>query len=234
MSDIFVSYTSDDRNRVLALVQALEKTGWTIFWDRTIQAGKDWRQTIDTEIQNCRSVIVVWSQKSVHSKWVLEEAEIGKRKEILVPVLFDEVEPPFGFGSIQAADLITWNGTDSDSSFTRFISDAEAVLGPAPGNKGQPENRGLQEGGKGKTESSRLPEGKEPKIKPAWPWFKDTADILVATLIVSTVILVACQIYLWDLTRRDVFVIVLFVFFSVMAIKTICNRLKGKRAHAID
>src|SRR5215475_1842717 len=110
MSDIFVSYASEDRNRVLPLVNGLEKTGWSTFWDRVIPAGKTWRQVIGSELRVCRSVVVVWTENSVTSEWVLEEAETGKRRLILVPVLLDNVEPPFGFGSIQYANLTMWNG----------------------------------------------------------------------------------------------------------------------------
>lgn len=132
MSDIFVSYANEDRDRVLPLVEALEKTGWSIFWDRIIPFGKTWRQVIHSEIQSCRSVLVVWTEHSVNSEWVQEEAEIGKRRKILFPVLLDNVEPPFGFGSIQAANLVAWNGSDSATTFTRIISDFTATLGPAP------------------------------------------------------------------------------------------------------
>jgi hypothetical protein len=132
MSDIFISYSSDERQRVLPLVNALEKTGWSVFWDRTIPAGKAWRQVIGTEIRTCRSVVVVWTASSIRSEWVLEEAETGKRREILIPVLLDEVEPPFGFGTIQAANLTTWDGEYASPAFTRFIGDISAILGPIP------------------------------------------------------------------------------------------------------
>jgi TIR domain len=61
MSDIFISYASEDRERILPLVNALEKTGWSIFWDRTIPAGKTWPQFIGSEIKACLSVVVVWT-----------------------------------------------------------------------------------------------------------------------------------------------------------------------------
>lgn len=159
MSDIFISYASDDRDRVLPLVHALEKTGWTIFWDRTIPAGKTWRQRMDAEIKACRAVLVVWTQQSVNSEWVLEEAEIGKRKQILVPVLLDEVEPPLGFGLIQAANLVAWNGSTSDSSFGRLILDIEIILGPAPARDSEAEScRRLREEPERKREESRFRE----------------------------------------------------------------------------
>jgi hypothetical protein len=132
MSDIFISYSSEERPRVLPLINALEKTGWSVFWDRTIPAGKTWRQVIGDEIRTCRSVVVVWTERSITSEWVLEEAETGKRRQILIPVLLDEVEPPFGFGTIQAANLAAWDGTCSSPAFTRLVGDIAAVLGPAP------------------------------------------------------------------------------------------------------
>jgi len=132
MSDIFVSYASQERDRVLQLVSALERTGWSIFWDRTIPAGKTWRQVIGSEIRTCRSVLVVWTESSITSEWVLEEAETGKRRQILIPVLLDNVEPPFGFGNIQAANLTAWNGDSSSPNFTHLVADIATILGPAP------------------------------------------------------------------------------------------------------
>jgi hypothetical protein len=141
MSDIFVSYASEERDRVLPLVNALEKTGWSVFWDRTIPAGKTWRQVIGSEIRACRSVLVVWTEHSIASEWVLEEAETGKRRGILIPVLLDNVEPPFGFGNIQAANLSAWKGDTSTRAFTHLIADIAAILGPAPTALKEPARR---------------------------------------------------------------------------------------------
>lgn len=132
MSDIFISYASEERHRVLPLINALEITGWSVFWDRTIPAGKTWRQVVGTEIRTCRSVVVAWTTNSITSEWVLEEAETGKRRQILIPVLLDDVEPPFGFGTIQAANLTAWDGACSSPAFTRLVGDIAAILGPAP------------------------------------------------------------------------------------------------------
>src|SRR5215470_10714408 len=132
MSDIFIGYASEDLERVLPLVSALEKTAWSVFWDRTIPAGKTLRQVIGVEIQGCHTVIVAWTVNSVNSEWVQEEAEIGKRRKILVPVLLDKVEPPFGFGTIQAANLVSWHGENASPAFNRLVADIAAVVGPAP------------------------------------------------------------------------------------------------------
>jgi hypothetical protein len=157
MSDIFISYASEERDRVLPLVNALEKTGWSVFWDRTIPAGKTWRQVIGSEIRTCRSVLVVWTEHSIASEWVLEEAETGKRRGILIPVLLDNVEPPFGFGNIQAANLAAWKGDTSSRAFTHLIADIATILGPVPTAVKEPgKRRRLDAEAQRKAEEERL------------------------------------------------------------------------------
>ena len=74
MSDIFISYASQDRARILPLVEALEARGWSVFWDTTVLPGEEWHRKITTELDAARCVIVLWSQTSVDSHWVHEEA----------------------------------------------------------------------------------------------------------------------------------------------------------------
>ena len=40
MSDIFLSYSSADRDRVAPIAVALERQGWSVWWDRRILAGQ--------------------------------------------------------------------------------------------------------------------------------------------------------------------------------------------------
>src|SRR5512145_453969 len=90
MSDIFLSYASADRERVRPLVRALERHGWSVWWDRTILPGRTFDQVIEEALAAARCVIVVWSQHSVDSDWVKTEAAEGARRRMLVPVLLDE------------------------------------------------------------------------------------------------------------------------------------------------
>ena len=45
MSDVFVSYASEDRARVQPIVEQLQGAGWSVWWDRDIAAGADFIQT---------------------------------------------------------------------------------------------------------------------------------------------------------------------------------------------
>ena len=60
MADIFLSYSSKDKERVKPLVHALEREGWTVWWDRKTPAGETFDQMIERELTASRCVVVVW------------------------------------------------------------------------------------------------------------------------------------------------------------------------------
>jgi hypothetical protein len=100
MSNIFISYASEDLERVRPLAQALQAQGWSVFWDRTIPPGKTWRQVIGKALDEARCVLVVWSRAAIDSTWVQEEADHGREEGMLVPASIDDVRPPLGFRAI--------------------------------------------------------------------------------------------------------------------------------------
>ena len=129
MSDIFLSYASADRERVRPLVDALEASGWSVWWDRKIPAGRTYAEILEAALRAARCILVVWTKTSVESDWVREEAERGKRRRLLVPVRLDDVAPPLGFGQIQAADLIGWDGARTAPGFEQLVGDVAGILG---------------------------------------------------------------------------------------------------------
>src|SRR3954453_11460846 len=106
---IFFRYAREDQAQVPSLVAALEARGWSVFWDRRIPAGKTWRSHIGRALNEARCVVVAWSEHSIRSEWVIEEADDGRERGILVPALIDPVRSPQGFRGIQAADLSGWS-----------------------------------------------------------------------------------------------------------------------------
>ena len=128
MSDIFLSYASPDRPRLRPLIKALEERGWSVFWDRAIAIGQAWPAVLGHELSICSCVVVVWTHSSVLSPWVYEEAEEGKKKSALFPVVLDAVSPPLGFRMYQTADLIGWAGEQEHTSFSQLCLDIASHL----------------------------------------------------------------------------------------------------------
>jgi hypothetical protein len=139
VGDIFISYASEDRSRVRPLADALSDRGWRVWWDREIQAGRTFDDAIAEAIANARCVVVVWSRASVASSWVREEADEGRKRGVLIPVLIDDVSPPLGFGRIQAAPMIDWGDDPESEAFQKFADDIAALIGPPSRRDAEPE-----------------------------------------------------------------------------------------------
>ena len=103
MADIFVSYASEDRERVQPLVELLKQQGWSVWWDRDLIAGPSFDREIEKALHEARCVVVLWSSHSVDSTWCRAEATDAQEREILVPVLIDDVRPPLAFRAAQTA-----------------------------------------------------------------------------------------------------------------------------------
>ena len=138
MSDIFISYASEDFSRVRLLADALSDYGWSVWWDRQIPAGKTFDQLIADALADAQCVVVVWSRHSVASSWVREEADEGRKRGVLIPVLIDKVSPPFGFGRIHAASLTEWDGGQDSEAFQRLAADIAGLINPPPGRTPPP------------------------------------------------------------------------------------------------
>ncbi len=132
MSDIMLSYAREDRPVAERLARALESRGWSVWWDRRIPAGKTFDETLEAAIAAARCIVVLWSGKSVASRWVRSEAEEGAARNILIPVLIEAVQVPLAFRRIQAADLVGWRGGEADEAFERLVTDLRQLLGPPP------------------------------------------------------------------------------------------------------
>lgn len=108
MADLFLSYASEDRARIVPLVAALEDAGLSVWWDRLLISGPEFTNSIQAALHNARCVVVVWSQNSIGSGWVRDEAQEGLDRHCLVPCCIDDVRPPLGFRSLQTSQLIDW------------------------------------------------------------------------------------------------------------------------------
>jgi tetratricopeptide (TPR) repeat protein len=110
MADVFISYASQDRDRVKPLAEALQSRRFDVWWDRSLAAGQDYADVIERELKAAKAVIVVWSNASASSTYVRDEAGRARDEGRLVPVMLDPIAIPLGFGAFQAEDFTRWNG----------------------------------------------------------------------------------------------------------------------------
>jgi TIR domain/RoxA-like, cytochrome c-like len=128
--DIFLSYAREDEPRARTIAAALERIGWSVWWDRHIPHGQHFADYIQQQLDAARCIIVLWSRVSVVSQFVRDEAAEGLNGR-LVPALLEPVRQPIGFRQLQAADLCDWDGQSSHAEFARMVRSIESLV-PLP------------------------------------------------------------------------------------------------------
>lgn len=105
---VFISYERSDREYAERIAEALERLGWSVWWDRKLLAGDRFEPAIRKALDEADCVIVVWSRTSVESDWVRDEAGEGAERGVLVPILIDDAEIPLGFRGRHTLHLTDW------------------------------------------------------------------------------------------------------------------------------
>jgi hypothetical protein len=126
--DIFLSYKSKDNPKAKIIAEALEQKGYSVFLERKIPVGRVFDEYIQEKLNEAKCVIVLWSNESVISDWIREEAKMGMNKGILIPVLIEEVKPPIGFSNIQVAQLIDWEGELPNPEFDLLAESIRQII----------------------------------------------------------------------------------------------------------
>ena len=127
MADVFVSYSSEDRERLEPIVEAIERAGFSVWWDRRIGLGSTFDREIERELAAAACVIVLWSARSVESDWVRNEAQEGLDRGVLVPLSIDDVKPPLGFRRAQTARL---DSTPTSEQIKTILTAVALCLNP--------------------------------------------------------------------------------------------------------
>ena len=128
MADVFISYARSDKARVAPLVAAIEAKGWTVWWDPEIAPGQEFDRQIARELEAAAAVVVVWSPKSVESRWVRGEAREGADRGILVPVRFENAILPIDVRAIHTTDLDGAEGDARSPQVQEILSALESVI----------------------------------------------------------------------------------------------------------
>ena len=135
--DIFLSYSHENTELAVRLAGALEKAGLTVWWDRSLVTGENWRNQIQAALDGARTVVVIWSPASAgpEGDFVRDEAQQGKTRGVLVPVMMRKTRVPLGFGEVQYHDLIGWRGSARNAFFQDLVATIRAKIDGAEAPK---------------------------------------------------------------------------------------------------
>jgi TolB-like protein len=140
MPDIFLSYTREDQATAQRFAEGFEAQGITVWWDATLRSGEAYDTVTEEALKTAKAVVVLWSKRSVVSRWVRAEATLADRNRTLVPARIEACDLPIMFELTQTADLSHWKGEVHDPAWRaffidvrRFIETAGAAERPAPG-----------------------------------------------------------------------------------------------------
>ncbi len=131
-TDLFVSYSQKDMAAIKALTVALQRRGWSVWFDQELKAGTTFDRVIEQALTNARAVVVAWSKNSVNSDWVRAEAAFALQSAKLFPVRLDDVSLPLRFIHVHTLDLSKWDGSSGHPALQALV----AHLGEAIGRPG--------------------------------------------------------------------------------------------------
>ena len=138
MPDIFLSYNREDQAKARLFAGAFASEGFEVWWDTTLRAGEAYDEVTEKALREAGAVVVLWSRKSVASRWVRAEATIAHRQKTLVPAMIEACERPIMFELTQTAELGHWAGDRTDPAWRAFLADVRQHLAqrahPAQGN----------------------------------------------------------------------------------------------------
>lgn len=127
---ILMSLSVKDRERLEAVHELFISEGFPVWWCFDLPPGADWRSVLDEQLQKAAAVVTFWTEESVRSTAVTEEAAVGQKGGKLLHVLMDDVTLPYGFSETQYADLRNWDGSALHPEYRKLSQAIRDKLNP--------------------------------------------------------------------------------------------------------
>jgi WD40 repeat protein len=134
VTDIFLSYSRADRERVRPVRDALVAHGFEVFWDQEVPGGADWDVWIRERLANSKCAMVFWSSNSIASRNVRHEAMIADKEGKLITVLLEPLDAkqfPMGLYTQQATNLAGWTADLEHDEWYKLCRECETRLMPS-------------------------------------------------------------------------------------------------------
>jgi adenylate cyclase len=126
---VFLSYARADAESATRLADLIAHAGHQVWWDRELHGGSRFSTEIDKALGDAEAVIVLWSETSIESAWVQDEAAEGRDSGRLIPVVIDLVRPPLGFRQYQVIDLTDVRSVNPPKQLQELVRTISKVVG---------------------------------------------------------------------------------------------------------
>lgn len=128
MTDIFLSYNREDQTSAKRFAQGFAAQGFDVWWDTTLRAGEAYDEVTEAALRSAKAVVVLWSPRSVVSRWVRAEATVALRNGTLIPCMIEPCDRPIMFELTQTAELGHWLGEPNDAAWRAFLADVRRLV----------------------------------------------------------------------------------------------------------
>jgi hypothetical protein len=107
---------------------AFGREGFNVWWDAAIHSGETFDEVIEKALRAASAVVVLWSPRSVGSRWVRAEATLADRNKTLAPVVIEPCNRPIIFELTHTVDLSHWKGEPQDGAWQVFLQDVRRLV----------------------------------------------------------------------------------------------------------
>ena len=128
MARIFLSYAREDVESARKLAEAVGRGGHEVWWDRHIQGGSRFTTEIDRALKDAEVVVVLWTDASIESAWVQDEAAEGRDTGRLVPVSLNGCRAPLGFRQFHTVAL-DWDPSGEPQPMAELLQALDKTAG---------------------------------------------------------------------------------------------------------
>ncbi len=128
MSQIFLSYNREDQDRAQLFAEGFSRAGLSVWWDTALRSGEAYDEVTEAALRGAKAVVVLWSPRSVQSRWVRAEATLADRNKTLVPAMIEPCDRPIMFELTQTAELAHWQGEAGDRVWKGFVADVRRFV----------------------------------------------------------------------------------------------------------
>jgi len=92
--DIFLSYSRSNQVVADAFFQAAEKIGLSVWYDQLIPSGNDWREAIVDALNQCKALVILFSEASNSSLQLIKELAVADNfGKLVIPILIEHTQP---------------------------------------------------------------------------------------------------------------------------------------------